>query len=116
MIDLDVLRMPVHIALHVLVPFAFAVVIAKRSQTNFLKVFCLLLAGMIIDLDHLLADPIFDPERCSIGFHPLHAWPAIAVYVLLLLLPLPTWTRLLAIGLLIHIALDSTDCLLMMRG
>ena len=27
---------------------------------------------MMVDLDHLIADPIFDPQRC-IGFHPLHS-------------------------------------------
>ena len=28
------------------------------------------LSAMIIDIDHLLADPILDPNRCSVGFHP----------------------------------------------
>ena len=42
---------------------------------------------MAVDLDHLLADPIFDPHRMSIGFHPLHSYPAIAVYVLFCLIP-----------------------------
>ena len=27
------------------------------------------LSAMIIDIDHLLADPILDPNRCSVGFH-----------------------------------------------
>ena len=31
-----------------------------------------MLATMVVDLDHLLADPILDPQRCGIGFHPLH--------------------------------------------
>ncbi len=31
-----------------------------------------MLATMAIDLDHLLADPVFDPDRFCIGFHPLH--------------------------------------------
>ena len=43
---------------------------------------------MLVDLDHLLADPIYDPERCSIGFHPLHSIPAIVVYALMFALPL----------------------------
>lgn len=62
---------------------------------------------MLIDIDHLLADPIYDPTRCSIGFHPLHTSVPIALYVLALAHPK---TRLLAIGLCIHIALDSIDC------
>lgn len=63
--------------------------------------------GLVIDLDHLLADPIFDPGRCSVGFHPLHGSIATGVYVLLTLFPK---TRFIGAGLLIHIALDLTDC------
>ncbi len=66
-----------------------------------------MMAGMLIDIDHLLADPIYDPTRCSIGFHPLHTSIPIVLYVLALAHPK---TRLLAIGLCIHIALDSIDC------
>jgi hypothetical protein len=66
--------------------------------------------AMIVDLDHLLATPVFDPNRCSIGFHPLHSYPAIAVY---LVLAAVTRTRLAGVGLLIHMALDGLDCLWM---
>ena len=72
-----------------------------------------MVATMIVDLDHLLADPIYDPERCSIGFHPLHTTPAIAVYVLLAAWPK---TRLVGVGLLIHMALDLGDCAWMTWG
>lgn len=68
------------------------------------------MATMFVDLDHLLADPFYDPNRCSIGFHPLHQMPAIGVYVLLLLIPR---LRLIGLGLLIHMALDGIDCMLM---
>jgi hypothetical protein len=63
---------------------------------------------MLIDFDHLLADPVYDPGRCSIGFHPLHQYPAIAAYGVLLI-----WSRLrlIAIGLLIHMFLDALDCI-----
>ena len=61
----------------------------------------------MIDIDHLWADPLYDPGRCSIGFHPLHRTPAIVFYALLLL---PRRTRLLAIGLLVHMGLDALDC------
>jgi hypothetical protein len=40
---------------------------------------------MLVDLDHLLATPIFEAGRCSINFHPLHSYIAIAVYFILLL-------------------------------
>ena len=59
-----------------------------------------------VDLDHLLATPIFDPCRCSIGFHVLHSWYMIAVYVLLLFSRL----RILGIGLLMHMLTDQIDC------
>ena len=66
-----------------------------------------MLATMLVDLDHLIADPIYDPNRCGIGFHPLHTAPAIAVYVVLAALP-PT--RLVGVGLVVHMALDLVDC------
>ena len=65
---------------------------------------------MLVDLDHLLADPIYDPDRNSIGFHPLHTYPMIAVYVLGLI---PPKTRIIALGLVIHMALDAIDGFLM---
>lgn len=66
--------------------------------------------GLLIDLDHLLATPIFSNNRCSINFHPLHTYYAIVVYILLLI---PNRTRLIGIGLVIHIIADYTDCWLM---
>lgn len=67
-----------------------------------------MLATLLVDLDHLLANPVFDPNRCSIGFHPLHSYYAIVVYVGLLFFPK---TRIVAIGLLLHMATDCLDCL-----
>ena len=66
-----------------------------------------MLAGIMIDLDHLLATPIFDPDRCSINFHPLHSYWAIGVYLIMFCFKK---TRLWAIGLLIHIIADLVDC------
>lgn len=65
------------------------------------------LATMLVDLDHLLATPIFDPNRCSIGFHPLHSYWAIFIYIIGL-----GWskTRLVSIGLLLHMFIDWQDC------
>ena len=62
---------------------------------------------MLVDVDHLLATPIYDPLRCSIGFHPLHKLLPIGVYCLMVAIPK---TRLLGLGLIIHMALDSIDC------
>ena len=64
---------------------------------------------MLIDLDHLVADPIYDPDRCSIGFHPLHEPYLMLIYAFLLI---PNSTRLFGIGLFTHLILDFGDCLM----
>lgn len=101
------LRPLLHLALHIAVP---GVVAAIWYRDCWIRAWLWLLAGWVIDLDHLLADPIYAPGRCSIGFHPLHTVPAIFAYGML-----GVWrrTRLLGLGLLIHIGLDALDCLLM---
>ena len=116
------LRAIVHLGLHVAVPGLVAWLwFSARPGTcagatagfdarTFRRAWLLLLLGWVIDLDHLLADPIYAPDRCSIGFHPLHTAPAILVYGALVI---PRPTRLLGIGLLIHIGLDLVDCLWM---
>ena len=101
------IRFIVHMLLHVAVP---AMVAFRISKKQWFKTWLVLMAGLLIDLDHLLADPITDPGRCSLGFHPLHTLPAILAYAGLYFLPR---TRLWGLGLLIHIALDGLDCLWM---
>jgi hypothetical protein len=96
-----------HLVLHVVVPGAVALLFFR---SRWRRAWLIMLVTMLVDLDHLLADPIYDPGRCSIGFHPLHSYPAIAVFVLL---TLPPKTRLVGLGLVIHMALDGLDCLLM---
>jgi hypothetical protein len=95
----------VHLVLHVAVPLLAAFALYRKQWR---RAWLIMLATMLVDLDHLVADPIYDPGRCSIGFHPLHTAPAIAVYALLLF---PRATRLPALGLVIHMALDGLDCL-----
>ena len=101
------LRTTLHLALHVLVPAAVARV---GFRGRWLTAWMVMVATMAVDLDHLLATPIFDPHRCSVGFHPLHTGPAIVVYGLLTAF---SRTRLIGIGLVIHMALDGFDCLWM---
>jgi hypothetical protein len=96
----------IHYLLHFGLPLLVAVLFYKN---NILRVYLVMAGTMLIDADHLLATPIFDPCRCSIGFHPLHSYPAIAIYVIMLF---SKRTRVLAIGLLIHVATDGVDCLL----
>ena len=66
---------------------------------------------MIVDMDHLLASPIFQADRCSINFHPLHTYWAIGGYVIMLLLRKP-W-NLIGLGLCMHMLTDFIDCLFM---
>lgn len=94
----------IHYSLHFLFPVFIALMIDRQK---WLRVYGILLLTMLIDMDHLLATPIFDPCRCSIGFHPLHSYWAIGVYCLLLF---PRKTRILAIGLLWHLFTDAIDC------
>jgi hypothetical protein len=66
-----------------------------------------MLATMLVDVDHLFATPLFDPNRCSINFHLLHTYWAMAVYVVLLFFKK---TRIIAVGLLFHMLTDFLDC------
>lgn len=112
------LRAIVHLGLHVAVPglvawwwcFRKADAGVGVDGRAFWRAWLVLLLGWLIDLDHLLADPIYAPDRCSIGFHLLHTAPAIATYGAL---TIARPTRLFGIGLLIHIGLDLIDCLWM---
>lgn len=79
----------------------------KQWKRNWL----ILLATMFIDVDHLLATPIFDPNRCGVGFHPLHSEIAIAIYFLGAVFVKHRVLKLIFIGLLFHILTDSIDCL-----
>jgi hypothetical protein len=95
-----------HYSLHFLAPGLIAWVFYRDRWK---QVWLILLATMLVDLDHLLATPIFDPNRCSIGFHPLHTVPAMAVYGVMLIFPK---TRIVGIGLMFHMFTDGVDCLL----
>ena len=99
-------RSTLHLILHALVPGLTArLAFPKQWKWAWL----VMMLTMVIDLDHLLATPVYDPNRCGIGFHPLHSPIAIGLYCGLTLLPA---SRIVGIGLLIHIALDGIDCLL----
>ena len=97
------MRAIVHLILHAGVP----ALVALLYRPRFLVAYALMLSAMLIDLDHLLADPIYDPNRCSVGFHPLHAYPVLPLYVALAAIPR---TRLVGLGLVVHIMLDLIDC------
>ncbi len=93
-----------HITLHFIIPLLVAVVFFRNQ---WFKSWSIMVLTMLVDLDHLLANPIYDPTRCSIGFHPLHHPVMIGVYLILMFFPK---TRLIGLGLVIHMVLDGIDC------
>ena len=93
-----------HISLHLVVPLA---VVGLFFKKDWKIAYFIMLSTMLVDLDHLLANPIYDPNRCSIGFHPLHQPWFIAFYFILSFYPK---TRFIGIGLVIHMVLDAIDC------
>lgn len=97
----------IHYGIHFIVPLVVALLFFK---SYWVKAYIIMVLGILIDLDHLLATPIFDGSRCSINFHPLHTYYAMVFYVLLLF---PVRTRVVGLGLVIHIIADSADCFMM---
>ena len=97
----------IHYFLHFAFPLLIAIIFFKEK---WLKSYLIFLATMLVDLDHLMAAPVFDSCRCGVGFHPLHSYIAIGVYCIMLFHPK---LRVIAIGLLMHMATDSIDCLFM---
>ena len=95
-----------HISLHLVVPLA---VVGLFFKKDWKIAYFIMLSTMLVDLDHLLANPIYDPNRCSIGFHPLHQPWFIAFYFILSFYPK---TRFIGVGLVIHMVLDAIDCYL----
>jgi len=102
---MDILRFISHYGMHFIVPGIIAYVFFRN---NWKKVWLIFTLTMLVDIDHLIATPLFDPNRCSINYHPLHSYFAIVIYALLLI---PRKTRIIAIGLLFHMITDYADCL-----
>ena len=98
--------------IHYFLHFGFPFFIAYGFFRNdWKKVYGILLATMLVDLDHLLADPIFQANRCSINFHLLHTYYAMIVYVALLFFRKPF--NIIGIGLTFHMLTDFIDCTMM---
>lgn len=102
---IELIRFIIHYGLHLIFPIILAKVLFKKKWK---KVSLILIGTMLIDLDHLLATPLYDSNRCSIGFHPLHSYWATVAYLTLFILPK---TRVIGLGCLLHIATDYVDCL-----
>jgi len=101
---MEILQQVIHYSLHLIAPGLLAWLLFRE---NWKMAWLIMIATMIIDLDHLLADPFFDPNRCGIGFHPLHSYYAIVIYVILLI---PPKTRIVGVGLVLHMITDFLDC------
>jgi len=102
---MEIFRFVIHFSFHVILPGVIAFVFFKK---NWKVAWILMILTMMIDLDHLLATPLYDPNRCSINFHPLHTYLAGIGYILLLLY---SKTRIIGVGLILHLITDSIDCL-----
>lgn len=102
--DSVTIREIAHYFLHLVFPVFIALIFFRK---NWKKAYLLMLATMLVDLDHVFADPLFDPDRNSIGFHPLHTYPMIGLYALSIILP--KGYKIVAIGLLFHMLTDFQD-------
>ncbi len=94
----------IHILLHLVIP---ALVARVFFQSRWKYAYFIMVATMLVDLDHLIANPIYHPDRCSIGFHPLHHPWLVIIYFALCFVPK---ARLVGLGLSIHMCLDAIDC------
>jgi|TARA_B110000908_G_scaffold270_1_gene332 hypothetical protein len=97
----------IHYSLHFVFPLLIAFVFFRKDWK---KVYLIMLSTMMVDLDHLLANPIYQEDRCSINFHPLHTYYAIAVYIIMIFFRKPL--NIIGIGLLLHMLTDFIDCII----
>jgi hypothetical protein len=100
------LKFILHYSLHFIVPLLISFLFFRGKWKS---VYLIFLLSMLVDLDHLLANPIFVENRCSINFHPLHSYIAIGIYFFGLLFKK---TRIIAFALLFHMLTDYIDCYL----
>lgn len=104
MMDCFFWKTGIHYFLHLVFPVFIALIFYRK---NWKRIYIILLATMLVDIDHLLADPVFDPSRNSIGFHVFHSYYAISVYFLMLFFKRNI--RVVGIGLLFHMLTDYQD-------
>jgi len=101
------LRHGIHYGFHFIVPLLIAYFLFPKQWK---KAYLILLATMLIDVDHLLANPVFDANRCSINTHILHSYYLIPLYGMLLFSPK---FRIIGFGILFHLLTDQIDCWMM---
>lgn len=98
----------VHYSLHFLFPGLIAYFYDPQKWK---KYWLILLGTMLVDLDHLFAEHIFEAGRCSIGFHPLHSEYVVPFYILGAIFIKNRLVKLIFIGLCFHMFADGIDCL-----
>lgn len=105
---IDIIQPLLHISGHAVFPFVLGWIFWRE---HWWQAGLIMAATILIDIDHLMADPVYDPNRCSIGFHPLHTvWAGLAY---LAMLTIPSWKwRAVAVGCLLHLATDTGDCVM----
>ncbi|MGX9986399.1 DUF6122 family protein [Soonwooa purpurea] len=101
---MEILRPIIHYVLHFVFPVVLAWLFFRREWK---KAYFIMLLTMLVDVDHLFATPIFDPNRASVGFHFLHSYYAIGIYFLLLFFK--GKLRIVSVGLLFHMLTDYID-------
>ena len=94
-----------HLAGHTLLPIAISYAGYGSLWKSSAKI---MIASNIVDVDHLSAKPIYNPNRCSLEFHPLHSLPMMGLYSAMLFID---ETQELGVGLLTHMAVDYVDCI-----
>lgn len=94
---------------HYFLHFVFPVFIALMFfRNNWKKAYLIMLGTMLVDLDHFFANPIFEPGRNSIGYHPLHTYPMIFLYFLGSIFFKGNY-KIISVGLLFHMFTDFQD-------
>lgn len=82
----------------------------KKDKKSLTYIGLAILGSNIIDIDHLLANPIYDPARCSINNHPFHSWYTMPLWIIGLLFK-NKYIRYFSLAVLLHLWLDYLDCL-----
>lgn len=104
---MEIAQTSVHIFMHAIAPLLVALIFFRK---NWKRAYLVFMLTMFVDLDHLLADPVFMVCRCSINFHILHKYAFIGIYILMIFYKS---TRIPGVGLSLHMLTDSIDCLFM---
>ena len=89
----------IHYSLHFIFPLLIAFVFFRKDWK---KVSLIMLSTMMVNIDYLISNPIYQEYRCSINFHPLHKYYDIVLYMIMIFLRRPF--NIIGIGLFITYA------------